>query len=245
MLGRRFDDGVDLSGGEWQKVALARAYMRDAQLLILDEPTAALDARAEYDVFVRFNELMAGRMAIVISHRFSTVRMADRIIVLQGRRDRGAGHARRSRESGRPLRRAVQHAGGRVSLDGRLLGRRSVCPAGHRGSTTAAAGPHLLANVLLAFLALLREHLVRLGLLLGVERRDGLLGRGVVVGVDVADDAHQTVLRAPHPRTDRRPTCRRPRPHLAEERVDGLEQRRVLVLELALGVLERRELRRP
>jgi len=83
MLGRRFDKGVDLSGGEWQKVALARAYMRDAQLLILDEPTAALDARAEYDVFVRFNELMSGRMAIVISHRFSTVRMADRIIVLE------------------------------------------------------------------------------------------------------------------------------------------------------------------
>ena len=82
MLGRRFDDGVDLSGGEWQKVALARAYMRSAQLLILDEPTAALDARAEYEVFVRFNQLMAGRMAVVISHRFSTVRMADRIIVL-------------------------------------------------------------------------------------------------------------------------------------------------------------------
>jgi ATP-binding cassette, subfamily B, bacterial len=83
MLGKRFDDGVDLSGGEWQKVALARAYMRDAQLLILDEPTAALDARAEYDVFVRFNALMAGRMAIVNSHRFSTVRMADRIVVLK------------------------------------------------------------------------------------------------------------------------------------------------------------------
>jgi ATP-binding cassette subfamily B protein len=83
MLGRRFESGVDLSGGEWQKVALARAYMRDAQLLILDEPTAALDARAEYDVFLRFNALMAGRMAIVISHRFSTVRMADRIIVLK------------------------------------------------------------------------------------------------------------------------------------------------------------------
>ena len=83
MLGRRFDGGVDLSGGEWQKVALARAYMRNAQVLILDEPTAALDARAEYDVFVRFNELMAGRMAVVISHRFSTVRMADRIIVLK------------------------------------------------------------------------------------------------------------------------------------------------------------------
>ena len=84
MLGRRFEDGVDLSGGEWQKIALARAYIRSAQLLILDEPTAALDARAEYEVFLRFNELMAGRMAVVISHRFSTVRMADRIIVLSG-----------------------------------------------------------------------------------------------------------------------------------------------------------------
>jgi len=83
MLGRRFDGGVDLSGGEWQKVALARAYMRDAKVLILDEPTASLDARAEYEVFVRFSELVAGRMAVLISHRFSTVRMADRIIVFQ------------------------------------------------------------------------------------------------------------------------------------------------------------------
>ena len=83
MLGRRFEGGVDLSGGEWQKIALARAYMRDAQLLILDEPTAALDARAEYEVFARFAQLMAGRMAMLISHRFSTVRMADRIIVLR------------------------------------------------------------------------------------------------------------------------------------------------------------------
>ena len=82
MLGRRFAGGVDLSGGQWQKVALARAYMRDAELLILDEPTAALDARAEHEVFTRFSELMSDRMAIVISHRFSTVRMADRIIVL-------------------------------------------------------------------------------------------------------------------------------------------------------------------
>ncbi len=83
MLGRRFDNGVELSGGEWQKVALARAYMRDAQVLILDEPTAALDARAEYEVFLRFAELTQGRMAVLISHRFSTVRMADRILVLQ------------------------------------------------------------------------------------------------------------------------------------------------------------------
>jgi ATP-binding cassette subfamily B protein len=84
MLGKRFEGGVDLSGGEWQKVALARAYMRDAQLLILDEPTAALDARAEYQVFLRFSELTKGRMAVLISHRFSTVRMADRILVLKG-----------------------------------------------------------------------------------------------------------------------------------------------------------------
>ena len=84
MLGRRFEGGVELSGGEWQKVALGRAYMRDAQVLILDEPTASLDARAEYDVFLRFAELTAGRMAVLISHRFSTVRMADRILVLQG-----------------------------------------------------------------------------------------------------------------------------------------------------------------
>jgi ATP-binding cassette subfamily B protein len=82
MLGRRFQGGVELSGGEWQKVALARAYMRDAQVLILDEPTSALDARAEFEVFRRFADLMRGRMALIISHRFSTVRMADRILVL-------------------------------------------------------------------------------------------------------------------------------------------------------------------
>lgn len=84
MLGRRFEGGANLSGGEWQKVALARAYMRDAQILVLDEPTAALDARAEYEVFERFTELTAGKMAVLISHRFSTVRMADRILVLAG-----------------------------------------------------------------------------------------------------------------------------------------------------------------
>jgi ATP-binding cassette subfamily B protein len=93
MLGRRFDEGVDLSGGEWQKIALARAYMRDAQVLILDEPTAALDARAEYEVFLRFTELVRGRMAVLISHRFSTVRMADRIIVLlDGRVEQQGSH---------------------------------------------------------------------------------------------------------------------------------------------------------
>jgi ATP-binding cassette subfamily B protein len=86
MLGRRFEQGVDLSGGEWQKVALARAYLRDAQLLILDEPTAALDARSEFEVFHRFAELTAGKMALFISHRFSTVRSADRILVLENGR---------------------------------------------------------------------------------------------------------------------------------------------------------------
>ena len=83
MLGRRFEGGVDLSGGEWQKLALARAYLRESQVLILDEPTAALDARAEFEVFERFNELTVGKMALFISHRFSTVRMAERIIVLE------------------------------------------------------------------------------------------------------------------------------------------------------------------
>jgi ATP-binding cassette, subfamily B, bacterial len=83
LLGRRFEGGLDLSGGEWQKVALARAYLRDAQLLVLDEPTAALDARSEFEVFERFADLTEGKMALLISHRFSTVRMADRIVVLE------------------------------------------------------------------------------------------------------------------------------------------------------------------
>ena len=83
MIGRRFEGGVDLSGGEWQKVALARAYMRDAQILILDEPTATLDARAEHRVFERFAALTRGKMAVLISHRFSTVRMADRSVVIE------------------------------------------------------------------------------------------------------------------------------------------------------------------
>lgn len=83
FLGRRFKDGLELSGGQWQKIALARAYMRDAQLLILDEPTAALDARAEHEVFLRFAELIEGKTAVLISHRFSTVRMADVILFLE------------------------------------------------------------------------------------------------------------------------------------------------------------------
>ncbi len=83
VLGKRFADGVELSGGQWQKIALGRAYMRDAQLLILDEPTSALDARAEHEVFLRFADLIAGKSAVLISHRFSTVRMADRILFLE------------------------------------------------------------------------------------------------------------------------------------------------------------------
>ena len=83
MLGRWFKDGFQLSGGEWQKVALARAFMRNAPILILDEPTSALDAQAEYDIFVKFRLLTEGKTAIFISHRFSTVRLADRILVIE------------------------------------------------------------------------------------------------------------------------------------------------------------------
>lgn len=83
MLGKRFAEGLELSGGQWQKIALARAYMRDAQLLILDEPTSALDARAEHEVFQRFSDLIEDKSAVLISHRFSTVRMADRILFLE------------------------------------------------------------------------------------------------------------------------------------------------------------------
>jgi ATP-binding cassette subfamily B protein len=94
LLGRRFEGGVDLSGGEWQRMALARAYLRDAQILVLDEPTAALDARSEHEIFQRFAELTEGRMALLISHRFSTVKMADRILVLaDGRIAEQGNHA--------------------------------------------------------------------------------------------------------------------------------------------------------
>jgi ATP-binding cassette, subfamily B, bacterial len=102
MLGRRFEGGADLSAGQWQKIALARAYMREAQLLILDEPTASLDARAEYEVFRRFSHLTEGKMAVLISHRFSTVRMADRIYVLGGGRIEESGsHDELVRRGGR------------------------------------------------------------------------------------------------------------------------------------------------
>src|SRR5699024_9479143 len=83
QLGRRFAQGQELSGGQWQKIALARAYMKNTDIMILDEPTSALDAQAEYDVFERFSGLTKGKTSIIISHRFSTVRMADRILVLK------------------------------------------------------------------------------------------------------------------------------------------------------------------
>jgi ATP-binding cassette subfamily B protein len=102
VIGRRFKDGVDLSGGQWQKIAIARAYMRDAQVMILDEPTAALDARSEFEVFERFKELAGGKTAVLISHRFSSVRMADRILVLaDGKVEASGTHAQLMAQGGR------------------------------------------------------------------------------------------------------------------------------------------------
>jgi len=102
LIGRRFKTGVDLSGGQWQKIAIARAYMRDAQVMILDEPTAALDARSEFEVFQRFKELSNDRTAVLISHRFSSVRMADRILVLaEGRLEASGTHEQLLAQGGR------------------------------------------------------------------------------------------------------------------------------------------------
>ena len=102
-LGRWFDEGYQLSGGEWQKVALARAFMRDAEILILDEPTASLDARAEYEIFAHMKELTEGKMAVFISHRFSTVRLADRIFVLEDGTINEAGSHQSSSPSTAPM----------------------------------------------------------------------------------------------------------------------------------------------
>jgi ATP-binding cassette subfamily B protein len=102
MIGKRFKNGIELSGGEWQKIAIARAYMRDAAVLILDEPTAALDARSEFEVFQRFKELSSGKTAVLISHRFSSVRMADRILVLaEGQIEAAGTHDELLAQSGR------------------------------------------------------------------------------------------------------------------------------------------------
>ena len=130
MIGKRFKNGVELSGGEWQKIAIARAYMRDAEVLILDEPTAALDARAEFEVFQRFKELSEGKTAVLISHRFSSVRMADRILVLADGRVEAAGHARGAGRAARAVRRTVRAAGRGVSV---------ASPAGARHSSAAAS----------------------------------------------------------------------------------------------------------
>ena len=128
LLGKRFRTGIDLSGGEWQKVAIARAYMRDAQLLILDEPTAALDARAEYEVFERFKELSRGKTVVLISHRFSSVRMADRIVVLKdGTVEAEGTHAELLQQRGRYAE-LFEFTGSGVSVnrDDRSLQRRNA-----------------------------------------------------------------------------------------------------------------------
>ena len=115
-LGKWFEGGHQLSGGEWQKIALARAFMRDAQVLILDEPTAALDAQAEHDLFARIKELTRGKMALYISHRFSTVRMADRILFLENGRLVEQGTHEELMPARRAVRGAVRSAGGELSV---------------------------------------------------------------------------------------------------------------------------------
>ena len=116
MLGQWFERGNDLSGGQWQKMALGRAFMRDAEVLVLDEPTSALDAEREYEIFQRFRELTAGRIALLISHRFSTVRMADRIAVIEQGELKELGTHVELLAHRRHLCAAVQHAGRGLSV---------------------------------------------------------------------------------------------------------------------------------
>jgi ATP-binding cassette subfamily B protein len=138
MIGKRFKNGVELSGGEWQKIAIARAYMREAEVLILDEPTAALDARSEHEVFRRFKELSKGKTAVLISHRFSSVRMADRILVLADGKVEAAGtHEERSHRVGKKRRRPGSSLGGR--------GRREPGRKGRGWASTSLVAPLTLS----------------------------------------------------------------------------------------------------
>ncbi len=119
-VGRLFEGGHDLSGGEWQRLALARIMYRDADIWILDEPTSSLDPEAEAAIFAELKDNLRGRIGIVISHRFSTVRIADRIAVIEDGRVVGARHARRAAQARRTLCAAVRVAGGRVPVAERL-----------------------------------------------------------------------------------------------------------------------------
>ena len=134
MLGREFDGGYDLSIGQWQRVALARAFFRDAPFVILDEPTAALDARAESQLFDRMRELLEGRSVVLISHRFSSVRNADRIYVLHDGRVVEHGPHDELMARGRPLRRAVHAPGARLPGHEAGLSRRAEAATLRPGS---------------------------------------------------------------------------------------------------------------
>ena len=119
-VGRLFEGGHDLSGGEWQRLALARIMYRDADIWILDEPTSSLDPEAEAGIFAELKENLRGRIGIVISHRFSTVRIADRIAVIADGRVTELGHARGTARSGRPVLAAVRTTGGGISIGPRV-----------------------------------------------------------------------------------------------------------------------------
>ncbi len=140
QLGKWFKDGRELSGGQWQKIALSRAFMRSrADVLVLDEPTAAMDAQAEAEVFEHFRQLARERITILISHRFSTVRMADQIVVLQCRADRRARQPRGADAAQRPLRPPVHAAGARLPLTDQ--------PAGLAAALAASASRRMSARM--------------------------------------------------------------------------------------------------